>query len=201
MVKDLDLDMEIVEAGVAYTLYTMALVNEAIALNRKLDSTSKREDISKYAKKLKEALLRCNVEKEIPVDLGEADDILRFLQEGELMLEISNNLVRKYSRRQELIFILTCVMGGVISGSTGGVSDATRPARSQSKTIGAHLGFPESVIEQCFDTESLEPFRNYLRETQWSEIIEAKPSMWGFSIDLKKLFGIIRKWFTKKVSR
>jgi hypothetical protein len=198
MAKDRELDLEVLEAGVAYTLYAAALVALAIALNNRNDPNSPRQDVSRHAKGLKDSLARCGVDKSIPVDVGNANDILQFLRRGEFVVEISDLLVRHHSRRQELIFLLTSVVGGVLTGSTGGVSEATRPAQAQAIRIGGELLVPKSVIIECFDTETMTPLRHFLQSTDWSEIIEAKPGVWGFAVDLKKLLTVVRKWFAKK---
>lgn len=201
MVENLDLDLEIVDAGVAYNLYALALVSVAVALNKKVEPTVEREAVSKYAKRLKDALSRCGVDQEISVNVGGADDILRFLQEEELLHQISNRLVRQYARRQELIFILTCVVSAVIAGAAGGVSQATEEsAKFQAIAVGRQVGVPESITEECIRTQTLTPLREHLRNANWSEIIEAKPGIWGFTIDLKKMLAIIRKWFGKKAT-
>lgn len=198
MAKERDLDLEVVEAGVAYTLYSVALVDIAIVLNKGLDPNPQRRAISKHAKELKDTLVRCGVDKDIRVDVGGANDILKFLQDGELIHEISNLLVRHHSRRQELIFLLTCAVGAVISGSTSGISKATKPARSQAIVIGGELGVPESVIDQCIKKDTITPLRHHFRSSNWSDVIEAKPSLWGITFDLKKLFTIIRRWLKRK---
>jgi hypothetical protein len=198
MVKDSDLDLEVLEAGVAYTLYAATLVNLAITFNKRDDAELAKQDVAKHAKVLNESLARCGVDKSIPVDVGDANKILRFLQGGELIQEISNLLVRYHSRRQELIFLLTSVMGGVLTGSIGGVTAATKPAQTQAMVIGSELHVPESVIIQCFDTKTINPLREFIRDIHWSDMVEAKPSFLGFAVDLKKLFAVIWKWFIKK---
>ena len=192
-----DIDIEVLQAGVAYTLYASALVNLAITINRGDNVTSEQEAVSKYGERLRNALIRCNVDHDIPVDMDDVNDILQILQSGKLMSSISNHLIRNNSRRQELIFILTCLIGGVISGSTSGVTQASRPAKSEAKRVALKLGVPESVIEKCFETEGFTPLRNNLRGLDLSGVIEAKPSIWGISVDIKKLWSIIKRWFNR----
>lgn len=125
MPRNIELDLEVLDAGVNYTLYASALVALAQALNRGIDTNPPQQAVDRYAQRLNGALVRCGIDITIPRELRGADDILRFFQSNRLMLDISNLLVRQHSHRQELIFILSCVVGGVIAGSTGGVSDST----------------------------------------------------------------------------
>jgi len=199
MAENVDLDLEIVDAAVACNLYALALASVAIALKNKRDAVAEREAVSNYAKKLRDALSRCGVDQEIPVDVGAEDDTLRFLQDQELLHRISNSLVRQYSRRQELIFILACLVSAAISGAAGGISKTSvESAKSQAIAVGGQLGVPESVMGKCFRDQRLTPLRSHLRNVNWSQVIEAKPGIWGFTIDLKKMFTIISRWFGRK---
>jgi hypothetical protein len=197
MANNIDLDLEIIEAGASYTLYMNSIVQVAIALNKHIDPATEFQMVSKYAKQLRDSLFRCKIDKDIRENIGNSDEIMRFLGSQELMLEISNLLARHHERRQELIFLLTCVLGSVIAGSTGGVSNSTLPAQNQALIIGRQLNVPESVINQCFMTQTLTPLRQHLRSTSWSEVIEAKPNIWGISFDIKKLFAIFKKKLKK----
>ena len=166
MAKDLDLDLEVLEVGSAYTMYAAALVNLAIDKKQGSDATSTLQTVSKYAERLKEALVRCRVDVEIPVNVGGPEDILRFLQNGDLMHKISNQLVREHSARQEGIFLLTSLIGGALTASTGGVPKTAGPARSEAIVVGRKVGIPDSVIERCLKKETLTPLRDFLRKRE-----------------------------------
>jgi len=200
MAKDTELDLEAVNAGVAYTLYATALVGLATAIKKQRDQHSPRQGVVKYAQQLHGALVRCGINTNIPTEVGGADDILRILQSSEIMLQISNLFVQQHSRRQELIFILTCVVGGVFAGSVGGASSAAEAAKPQAIAVGSQLGVPESVIAECFKAQALTPLRAYLQTPRWSEVVEPKPSIWGFTFDLKKMLAIVKEWFAKRKS-
>lgn len=197
MANNVDLDLEIIETGASYTLYMNSLVQVAITLNKHIDPTTELQMVSKYAKQVKDSLFRCKIDKDIRENICNSDEIMRLFGNQELMFEISNLLARHHERRQELIFLLTCGLGGAISGAIGGVSNSTLPAQNQALLIGRELNVPESVINQCFTTQTLTPLRQHLRSISWSEVIEAKPNMWGISFDIKKLFTIFQKKFKK----
>ena len=169
MPRNIELDLEVLDAGVNHTLYASALVALAQAFNRGIDTNPPQQAVDRYAQRLNGALVRCGIDITIPRELGGADDILRFFQSNRLMLDISNLLVRQHSHRQELIFILSCVVGGVIAGSTGGVSDSTGAAQSQAMVVGRELNIPESVIAQCFNTERMTPLRDFLHSAEWCD--------------------------------
>jgi hypothetical protein len=200
MPKDNDLNLEVINAAGGYALYTVALVNLAIDLRKGVDPSSSRQDVAKYAKELENGLARCCVDKKIPVDVGGADKISSFIQNGELMAEISDLLVRNHSRQQELVFLLACLVCGVLTGSVGGVYEATKPAQSQAIAIGDRLGVPNSTILKCFKTKSLTPLRQFFGCPHWFDSLEAKPGWLGFSVDLKKLYSIVGRWFKRKGS-
>ena len=204
--KSLDVDLEVIDAGAAYTLYTSALVNLAIGLNEALELTSLLEVVSKYGRQLKDALLRCGVSKDIPIEIAQTGDILQFLQSGQLMLEISNLLVSQHARRQEMLFMLTCLIGGVFSGASLADLEVITPARTQALVIGQRMGVPDDVIEQCFRTKRLTPLRDFIRSTHpsqkrdWSSVFELKPRIpgTGLSFDLKRIAQLISNWWHKR---
>jgi predicted nucleotide-binding protein len=157
-----ELDIEVLDAGNAYTLYSMALVSLAIGMNKGEDLGKKRNEVNKYADQLHGALVRCGIDKEIPREFSDSGQILAFLQTQVLLYEITNLLVRQHSRRQENIFIFTILLGGVLSGEVGGVDDATSAARTQIPMVSQTLELPDKVAEQCLQQRSLGPFRDYL---------------------------------------
>lgn len=156
------LDLEIVDAGTTYSLYSMALVNLAIRMNQDDDLTEGRSELNKYADRLHDALVRCGIDLEIRRDFATSADILLFVQEQIAVKDITNLLVREHSRRQEMIFVFTILLGGILSGEMGGVDDATSAARSQIDAVGQRLDLPDNVLQQCLDEKSLAPFREYL---------------------------------------
>ncbi|MBI4650985.1 hypothetical protein HY745_06830 [Candidatus Desantisbacteria bacterium] len=194
MEKDTDLDLEIVEVAVSYALYMASLVNVVITSNKGIKPTTEFHEISKNSKKLRDSLFKCGIDKDIREDIVSAEEIMRLLQNQELMLEISSLLQKHHKRRHELIFLLTCVVSSVISGSIGGVSDATLSARSQAIVIGRELNLPESIINECFMTQTLIPLRQHLQGTSRPEAIEVKP---GIPSGRNKFINLIKTKFKK----
>jgi len=151
MARETELNEEVLDAGVAYTLYAASLVNLAISLNKTGDRREERRAVSTYASRLHGALIRCDIQKDIPSDLGTTDEICDLLHTGSLMIEIANEFAGRHSCRQEQVFILACLLGGVFSGSVAGVANATRPARTQALSVANLLQVPRRVVERCFE--------------------------------------------------
>lgn len=158
MTSESELDLEVVDAGVAHALYAAALVNLAISLNRGETGDSAREGVSKYAGRLSSALVRCGIDREIPADFQDAAAIMRLLTVDDLMTDIGNHLVRVHSRRQEELWLITCLLGGAFTGG----EDASARLRPHLKALGQRLQLRIQVIDACLRDKSLQHLRDWV---------------------------------------
>lgn len=164
MTTETEIDLEIVDAGTAYTLYAAALVNLAIQMNKKENSKESQEQIIKYANQLEGALVRCRIDKRIPITFKNSGEIVELLQTQNLINEITNLLVKEYSRRQESIFLFTVLLGGIFTGELVGVDEATSAARAIINPIARNLDLPDRVLQQCLEKKNFQPFRSFLQQ-------------------------------------
>ena len=98
MANNIDLDLEIIEVGTSYTLYACSLTNLAISLNEGNDTKTACQDVSSYAKQLRDVLFRCGIDKDIKENFGNSDEIIRLIDGKELANEICNLLARHHQR-------------------------------------------------------------------------------------------------------
>jgi predicted nucleotide-binding protein len=160
MMLSTELDIEILDAGVAHALYAASLVNLAISLNRGQADDKGREAVSKYATRLSSALTRCGVDREIPVEFKDAESIMHLLTDGNLMTDIGNLLVRVHGQRQEKLWLVTCLLGGAFTGGEE-ASDQLRPHLA---ALGQSLQLPVEVIDACLRDKNLQPLRDWVSE-------------------------------------
>ena len=165
MIDETEIDLEIVDAGTTYTLYAAALVNLAIKMNKKEDPIKSQEQIVKYANQLEGALIRCRIDKRIPITFKNSGEVVELLQTQKLINEITNLLVKEYSRRQENIFLFTVLLGGILTGELVGADGATSAARTIIHPIARNLDLPDRVLQQCLEKKNFRPFHNFLQQT------------------------------------
>ncbi len=164
MINRTDIDLEIVDAGVAYTLYSAALVNLAIQMNAGADLTQSQEKVVEYSDQLYGGLVRCGIEKGIPTKFTDSNEVVGVLKAQSLVTEITNLLVQKHSRRQENIFLFTVLLGGVFTGELGGVEETASTVNSSIRPVAKNLNVPDRILKQCLQQKRLTPFRDYLKK-------------------------------------
>lgn len=164
MSRDKELDPEILELGVKYSLYAASLVNLAIALQRGESPNEPMKSVEKSATILDNSLARCGIEISVMRGFESSDEILAFLEEQPLAYSIQNQLFRLYSRRQESIFAFSFTLCGIITGRQGGMENTLDPAIRLLGSIGSALDLPQELVQKCADdpTDGLNAMRNYL---------------------------------------
>ncbi len=76
MPTGIDLDLEGLDAGTAYSVYSMTLVSLAIRMNKNENLMKSQREVDKYADRLHETLTRCGIETEIRRDFSSADEVI-----------------------------------------------------------------------------------------------------------------------------
>lgn len=193
-----ELDLEVVDVGVAYSLYMGTLVNLVIAFDQQDDLMAFGEEASVSAKRLESALLRCGVAKNIPAEFSGRDGAFALLEGQELQTEIADLLVKQHSRRQELIFIVASTLGGAIGAAATAGSPTARPLVQAALAAGRELGVSEKLVKECFSSQTLSPFRAFVSSEPWSPVVKAELGLWGFTIDIGKLVRRVNQWWRRR---
>lgn len=171
-----ELELEIVDLGVAYTLYAAALTNLAISYNRKQGISEANQAVHKHQRRLKETLFRFKFDIVIPKNYSSSEEIMDILVSSTIVNNISNHLAREYSSREENIFLFSVIAGGIMTGEVGGVSTETDAAKVQLERIGKSLELPPRIVRMCCKNPErcFEEFKKYLRTLRFrDELAEA----------------------------
>ncbi len=158
MATDSDLDVEVIDAAVAHTLYSAYMTNLAISMKQGETDIEAVTNVSESASRLVNALVRCGVDWDIPTEFRSAEDIMSFLGGSELLSDIGNHLVRTHGRRQEGLWMITCLLGGAFTGG----KNSRKQLRPHLMALAQGLQLPAEVIDDCLNAVRLLPLRDWV---------------------------------------
>jgi predicted nucleotide-binding protein len=170
MAKGYELDLEVIDAGVAHALYAASLVNLAISFNRGEPTQTTANAVTEYACRLAEALVRCGVNRDIPTIFQDAKGIIQLLSSSKLMTDIGNSLVQIHGTRQEKLWMITCLLGGAFSGG----NDTREQLRPHVMALAQGLPLSADVLDACLNNQSLQPLRHWVSGPQGAEMAEIR---------------------------
>ena len=166
---ELDIDMQIdngklqlsiIEASVAYTLYSVSLVNYTIALKEGKDTRIYQLETKNRGATLKAELKRCGLKLSIPDSFKSADEAMSYLTKSPILVEASDLFQNKYSQFEADFFGFCTIIGAIVVAQ-----DSPAEPIKQAKVAGKVVGLPLEIIEECITQPGFRALRQHVRNS------------------------------------
>jgi TIR domain-containing protein len=162
MASDSELDIRIVEASGAYTIYVASIAGLSYSLEQN-DSdriADAKETILTHANRLQEALVRCGIVWKVPTEFQDAAQITQILRESTFVIDIANCIVGKHSSRQEYLWWIGCLLFFVFGERARG--EQNHGMRPHLLNYAELLHLPVEVVDACLNQTSIQPLKDWL---------------------------------------
>lgn len=189
------IDPEIVNLGVKHSRYYTWLSALYFAMRDGVQLVEAQGGVEESAKELEGALVRCGIDIIVPTKFDSAEGLLSFFSSSHsygLAIDISNQLVRLYSTRQERIFYFVSIVAGLYlpADHIAKVPNEIRGMIEEIRKTGPSLKLPEEIVQRCIDDPKtgLALLTHHLEKTEEERKAASKLS---YSINLFGSVGIL----------